>query len=430
METGEDAGAKTEEAVDRQEGYRKAVDLMSQCCRAEGFLASPTDDANYRRIWGRDGVIIGLAALMTGDEDLKQTFRSNLDTLAQNQGPHGEIPSNVDPVSGRVSYGGMAGRVDADLWFVIGCGEYWKATGDDRFLERMLPAVESVHFLLGAWEFNNRGLLYIPATGDWADEYIHNGYVLYDQLLYLQVLRTLCAIRRHQHGTADHHLVERKSRLKHLIRDNYWFDAEEEESPDDIYHEVLYDKGCKAAEKCRSRYWLPFFTPHGYGYRFDAFANVLASLLDAAGDRRRERTDAYIRDEVVGSGWKLLPAFHPVITPKDEDWDELHVTFSYTFKNKPYEYHNGGLWPMISGFYAADLARRGREEEAAAYLDAVNRANRMPMDGEGWGFPEFVHGKEHAPGGTRLQCWSAAGAVIAHHALEGKEVFRIDEADA
>jgi glycogen debranching enzyme len=102
--------------------------LLSDCSRPEGFLASSTDKTNYRRIWGRDGMIIGLSALMTDSADLIDTFRHTLQTLAEHQGPHGEIPSNVDPKSGRISYGGMTDRVDADLWFVIGCGEYWKAT--------------------------------------------------------------------------------------------------------------------------------------------------------------------------------------------------------------------------------------------------------------------------------------------------------------
>jgi hypothetical protein len=44
------------------------------------FLASPTDKTNYRRIWGHDGVIIGLAALMTGKADLIDTFRNTLET--------------------------------------------------------------------------------------------------------------------------------------------------------------------------------------------------------------------------------------------------------------------------------------------------------------------------------------------------------------
>jgi len=409
-----------------QEGYDNAVELLTRCSRPEGFLASPTDRANYRRIWARDGIISGLAALLTGDADLIETFRRNLVTLSEHQGPHGEIPSNVDPISDRISYGGTTGRVDADLWFVIGCGEYWQATGDDAFLESMAPVVEKVRFLLGAWEFNNRGLLYVPATGDWADEYIHNGYILYDQVLYLQVLRTLCAIRAHAHGSRDHALCTRVSQLKHLIRTNYWFE-DGDETPDDVYHETLYTKGRKAARSCENRYWMPFFSPHGYGYRFDGFANVLVSLLGVADERRREQVDNYIVELTGDDPLRLLPAFHPVIKPVDEDWKELNITFSYTFRNKPYEYHNGGLWPMITGFYVADLAKRGKPRQARRFLRGIHQANAAEMQGEPWSFPEFVHGRDFTPGGTRQQCWSAAGAIIGQKTLEGAHVFRIGE---
>lgn len=414
----------------RKEGYANAVDLLSRCRCPEGFLASPTHRANYRRVWGRDGTIIGLAALLTGSADLIETFRRNLETLAEHQGPHGEIPSNVDPTSGRVSYGGTTGRVDADLWFVIGCGEYWQATGDDDFLEFMAPVIENVRFLLGAWEFNNRGLLYVPATGDWADEYIHNGYILYDQVLYLQVLRTLCAIRAHVHGSRDHNLCARVSQLKHLIYDNYWFEDDDSAIPDDVYHEILYKKGRKASRSCENRHWMPFFSPHGYGYRFDGFANVLVSLLDVSDDRRRDRVDGFIDELSADFTFRLLPAFHPVIKPVDEDWKELNITFSYTFRNRPYEYHNGGLWPMLTGFYVADLARRGKQSQAAGFLEGIHRANATEMQGKPWSFPEYIHGREFTPGGTRRQCWSAAGAIIGHHALEGANVFRIDDSTA
>jgi hypothetical protein len=170
---------------------------------------------------------------------------------------------------------------------------------------------------------------------------------------------------------------------------------------------------------------MPFFSPQGYGYRFDAFANVLASLLNVADDEQRKRVDDYIRDELIDEKVKLLPAFWPVIKPVDKDWEELHMTFSYVFKNKPYEYHNGGLWPMLTGFYVADLASRGREEEARTFLSSIHWANELEMDGQAWSFPEYVHGKRHSPGGTRYQGWSAAAAVIGHHALRDKPVFRI-----
>ena len=409
-------------------GYPEAVALLRACSTEQGFVAAPTQSRNYRRIWGRDGAIISLAALLTGDDDLRSTARKTIETLARYQGPHGEIPSNVDPVAGRISYGGTTGRVDSNLWFLIACGEYWRATGDDPFLEQLVPAIEKIRFLLGAWEFNNRGLIYVPLTGDWADEYLHNGYVLYDQLLYLQANRTLASIHNALHGSTDHALAQKISRLRHLIRANYWFD--ETEVPDDVYHEVLYRKGLQAASHCRERYWMASFSPSGYSYRFDAFANVLASLFDVADDAQRNNVDAYIFTEAMNDELDLLPAFHPVIRPVDEDWEHLQVMFSYTFKNRPYEYHNGGLWPMVTGFYACDLARRGRKKEAQRLVEAINQANAMPMDGEPWGFAEYIHGKELTPQGTKRQGWSAAAAVMAQRTLEGETLFRIDDSPA
>ncbi len=405
-----------------EEGLEKSIELLYACSNADGFLASPTKQANYHRVWGRDGAILALAALLTGDNDLIKTARQTLETLAEYQGPHGEIPSNVDTQSGRISYGGMAGRVDADLWFIIACGEYWKHTGDDEFLDKMMPVIEKIRFLLGTWEFNNRGLLYIPQTGDWADEYLHHGYVLYDQLLYLQVHRTIHEIHAHLHGSPDHSVAECASRLRHLIQANYWFN-DDGDIPEDVYHEVIYKKGYTVDCQRRGKYWLPYFSPHGYGYRFDSFANVLSSFLGVCDDHQREKIDVYI-ESTLNEDLPLLPAFHPVITPvDDEDWQDLKMTFSYKFKNRPHEYHNGGLWPMITGFYVADLAKRGETDKARSYLRAVHKANALEMEGEEWSFPEYVHGQELTPGGTRWQGWSAAGAIIGHYALEGKYLF-------
>lgn len=407
-----------------REGYRQAVELLHRCVTTDGFVAAPGERRNYRRIWARDGVVLGLAALMSKVPELIDAGRRTLETLAHYQGPHGEIPSNVDTLSSRISYGGTTGRVDADLWFIIGCGEYWQATGDEALLQRLLPVLERVHFLLGAWEFNNRGLLYVPLAGDWADEYLHGGYVLYDQLLYLQALRVMAVVHTALHGGPDHALQDRISRLRHLLRANYWFD--DERVPADAYHEVLYAKGLKAARHCAARYWLPSFSPSGYGYRFDAFANILVSLFGVADERQRDRVDRFIDELIADRELRLLPAFSPVISPVDEDWEELQVMFSYTFRNRPHEYHNGGLWPMLSGFYVADRVRRD-PAAAATILHDIHRANALPLDDEPWGFPEYLHGRTFAPGGTPCLGWSAAGAIIGECAMQGRPLFTLAE---
>lgn len=405
-----------------QEGYRRALDLMHDCCTEDGFLATPTNQDNYRRIWARDSAIIGLASILSGESDLIACCRRTLETLARHQGPHGEIPSNFEPTTSRVSYGGTAGRVDSDLWFVICCGEYWRHTGDDEFLRRMIEPLEKVRFLLGIWEYNARGLLYVPPTGDWADEFLQSGYVLYDQLLYLQAQRSYRTMHRHLHRSAHHDLDDRVARLKHLIRANYWF-AEDDSIPDDVYHEVLYKKGRAAAPRRGGTHWMPFFSPVGYGYRFDAFANALVMLLDVADDRQCEQVDDYIARRIIHDDFMMLPAFDPVITPKDDDWEELQMTFSYSFKNAPFEYQNGGLWPLVTGFYAASLAKRGKCELARRYRDGIHAANRMDRNGRSWTFSEYLHGKQHAPEGTDRMGWSAGAAVIAEQYIRGRRLF-------
>ncbi len=407
-------------------GYKKALELMEVCNSEDGFLATTINKDNYRRIWARDGCVLGLAALMTGDESLIEGCRKTLQTLAEHQGPHGEIPSNVDTKTRRISYGGTAGRVDADLWFLVTCGQYWKVTGDEDFIESILDHIEKVRFLLGVWEFNNRGLIYVPITGDWADEYLHTGYVLYDQLLYLQAQREVCAIHKLIHGSEDHSLKEKITRLKALIHDNYWLTGKEE-LPDMVYHEVPFKKGLKAMNRCANKYWAPFFSPAGYGYRFDTLANVLASLLTVSNDHRVDAVDEYIENKLTRSDNKLpLPAFHPVIKPTDDDWEDLQLTFSYKFKNEPYEYHNGGLWPFVTGFYVADLVERGKQKKAERYLEAINLANQKERAGQEWSFSEYLHGKSYEPGGTRQMGWSAAASVIGYQALNGKKLFSSD----
>lgn len=408
-------------------GREKAKDMLYDCLTEYGFIATPVRRDNYSRIWGRDSSIIGLAAILTGEDELIDGCRRSLETLAHYQGPHGEIPSNVDPETERVSYGGTAGRVDSNLWFLVTCGELCARMEDDELLTSLLPAVEKVRKLLGAWEFNNRGLLFIPPTGDWADEYLQSGYVLYDQLLYYQALRSICLIHNQYHQTEDHTLAEKAVHLKHLIQGNYWF-CDDDDLPDDMYHRVLYEKGRKALPQKQGSYWLPYFSPLGYGYRFDALANSLTMLLGIGSDEQNEALDGYIANQVCVSKTPLLPAFCPVITPKDERWEDLQMTFSYQFKNEPYEYHNGGLWPMVNGFYAAALAQRGKENEARRVLTAIHEANRLPAensDGEetDWSFPEYVHGKKFTAGGVQPMGWSAAGALIADAYLDGERLF-------
>ena len=48
---------------------------------------------------------------------------------------------------------------------------------------------KAVKYLESTWEDNCCGLLYIPRAGNWADEYLQEGFVLYDEVLWFLALR-------------------------------------------------------------------------------------------------------------------------------------------------------------------------------------------------------------------------------------------------
>lgn len=340
--------------------HMQAKDLLHQAITSAGFVASITDHHNYRRIWARDNVVTGLAALVTGDQELINTFRQSLVTLARYQGKAGQIPSNVAVETNQVSYGGSAGRVDATLWFIIGVEQYYAYTADTKTFVQLKPTLERARQVLLAWEYNQGGLLYVPDTGDWADEYTHGGYVLYDQLLYSRIQPAV--------GT--------------LIKERYW----------------------------AGDYWTSVISPFGRSSHFDTFANVLANLFGVSSPAQAEAVDKYIAEHCGERTHYLLPAFDPVIQPTDPTWAELNRAFSFEFKNKPYHYHNGGLWPMLSGWYVMDLVQRGQLELAKKYLAGLQMVTAD-------GFPEYVDAKAFKAGGTPQLTWTAAAVILAEHAV-------------
>jgi glycogen debranching enzyme len=82
-------------------------------------------------------------------------------------------------------------------------------------------------------------------------------------------------------------------------------------------------------------------------------------------------------------------------------------------QNYAWQYHNGGIWPFVGGFWVAALAESGQREKALVELVKLARANAL----DDWAFNEWLHGRTFAPSGMRGQSWNAAAFLIAEHAL-------------
>lgn len=411
--------------------------LLRAATTPDGILASPTNVTNYRRVWARDSVMCGLAGVAMGDEVVVQGLKGTLDTLAREQGPDGQIPSNVsmhDGEVGDVSYGGLSGRVDAIPWFIIGLAHYVDATGDARYAASMKGTVWRGLEVMTAWEYNRRGLVVVPLGGDWADEYVLHGYVLFDQLMRIWALR--CARRLDLAPQSVARLTEIEERVVATYRLDVGGAA-----ADGVYHPHAAEQ--VVADDTVPPYWLPALSPGGYQRPFDAFSNALAVLLGlGTADTTRRTLDAgeTIRRKRPAD---LIPAFWPPIQEGDPEWHLLVGNHRGRFQNEPGRYHNGGLWPMVNGWWGCALAEAGRPEAAEDLLDALHRANRTVTsdpeadgvdgpsrdaaargwDGDGWTFPEFLDAETGRAGGTMPLTWSAAAPALLDAHRRGESLF-------
>lgn len=386
--------------------FMKAIELLRRASSSEGFLASAQDISNYKRVWARDGVICGLAALASGDEELIETFHRTLETLASNQHHNGTIPSNVmtngDVVE--VSYGGLAGRVDAVTWFIIGICQYASYKNDASFVKKHEGNIQKCLQLLEAWEFNNKGLLYVPLSGNWADEYITDGYVLYDQLL------RIWALKSYNHFVNDKSIANKIEKITVQIEINFTPNSVGEK-----YHERAYNEiDIKDFMPCS-------FSPAGYKTQFDAFANSLALYLNIGSEEFQKAILQYSIALKSERPLRLLPAFWPPIEETDIDWNLLKNNCKYEFRNYPNEFHNGGSWSMVNGFYGLALLSKENKQQASEVLEAINAANAV----ENYSFYENFNSETKEPNGVPFCAWSAAAAVMLHQSINTNFKFLV-----
>ncbi len=396
------------EIMPDNEAYQQSLALIQRCRTPAGFVASPIDIDNDARIWTRDGVITGLAGLASGEKELVKAFDDTLSTIAMNQGKHGEIPSNVSVDGKDVSYGHLAGRVDAALWYVIGVCALLNHTKRASQNVRFLLSVERALYLAECWEYNDRGFLYTPISGNWADEYVQQGYVLSDLLLYEMALRSAGQVFMNKEWQKEAVVLRRMLEVNYWPRETLVEDAL-------VYHPLAYREQVKRGEP---QHWLPAFSPAGYVSYFDGMAHALALITNLGDAEQQQQAAMYVHGLETQVGNLLLPAFWPVIKLGDPQWAALEANhLSEQIKNQPYQYHNGGLWPPLTGFYAVGLAQHQQKERAMQLLSAMNAANAQGREDRQWEFAEYHHGQTYVPMGTHYQAWSAAAAILAHQAV-------------
>ncbi|UCE47174.1 MAG: hypothetical protein JSW47_16410 [Phycisphaerales bacterium] len=345
----------------------------------------------YPEPYTRDLMICSLGILVSDNSRLIKSLRKTLEVAGQNQSELGHIPSLIHDPEDR-------GASDCTPLFLMSVALFRQATGEQDFLE---PAVRKAETWMEYQSPSDRVLVAHLPTSDWRDEQWVLGYGLYVNTLVYTYLRLLAN-------------NERASRLRELMG-RFTVKADRQQRH---VHEGL-------VLKHKPYYALYSYKVYG-SERFDLLGNSLAIISGIASRTRAKELVAWIEAECRALrenedlAVDLPPNFFPFVRPGDPDWIARYERY-----NQPGEYHNGGLWPFICGFYIAALIAAGRRRLAEKKLLALTHLVRPARVADvEFGFNEWCRAQDATPQGQDWQSWSAAMYLYAAYCVEtGKTPF-------
>ena len=373
----------------------KSLQLLRDNLAPQGILAaSRTKAAEARsstRIFGRDAAICVLAMGGSGDETLEQGAVASLDSLARLQAPNGQIPKYVDPAGEDADFWYL-GCIDATLWWLIAVDHMRRHSRLEGLATRWQPQVERALTWLLAQEHQRFFLLQQNEASDWADIMPRSGFVLYTNALWYRVKL----------------LFELPTLEQTHYHFNHLFHPFKRDLP-------VYRRGRLLGHYARRGQrdpglYLSFVNLSFAGDEGDVFGNVLAVLYGLADEAMTKGIINTLTAARVCDPYPIRVVTNP-ITPDHELW---RAYMNRHQQNQPHQYHNGGIWPFVGGFWAMALALAGKED--AARQELAKLAQVCSLDD--WRFTEWFHGQTLQPMGMAGQSWNAAAFLIAQKALQ------------
>ncbi|MEC5385466.1 glycoside hydrolase 100 family protein [Uliginosibacterium sp. H3] len=371
-----------------------SLTLLEQNLTPHGILAaSPTAAAvarRYTRIFGRDAAICVMAMCGSGSAPLEQGAVASLDALAAQQAGNGQIPKYVAP-EGQDADFWYLGCIDATLWWLIAVDHVRRhgSVGPTHWAEQVERAI---HWLL-AQEHQHFRLLQQNEASDWADIMPRSGYVLYTNALWYDVKRRFA-------------LADADTTLHHF---NHLFNPVQEDLPE--YHRARLLSHYARRGRQDPGLYLSFVNLAVAGYEGDVFGNVLAVLCGLADDS----TAQGIADSIIAAGASEPYPVRVVLHPLSRQHELWRPYMGRHQQNDVHQYHNGGIWPFVGGFWVMALTRCGLHELAWRELASLAHVNAR----DDWRFTEWFHGKTLAAMGMAGQSWNAATFLLAVRALQG-----------
>jgi hypothetical protein len=348
----------------------------------------------YPEPYTRDLMISAPGYCVSGEPRLMNALRHTLEALAGNQTSHGHIPSLAHDPADR-------GASDTTPLFLFGLGVYRRTTGERDFLD------EAARKALTWMTYQSPDDLVMVAqlpTSDWRDEQYVMGYGLYVNAI---VYAYLVQFGHHEEARTLRGLMNR-------------FEVSGKRKNPHVH------EGLVSARK-------PYYSLYSYklfqSHRFDLLGNSLAILTGVGSPSRSRRLIAWVETECRAMRQRgelavdLPPNLFPFIQPEHPDWLPRYEEY-----NQPGEYHNGGVWPFICGFYIAACVAAGRMGLARRKLESLAKLVKPWHEDEAeWGFNEWIKAQTGRPCGRDWQTWSAAIYLYAAECVEQKRTPYFDE---
>ena len=385
--------ADDDEAIERCR--IESLKLLERNLTPHGVLAatrgSAADARRYNRIFGRDAAICALAMCGSGVDALERGAVAGLDALAAQQAGNGQIPKYVD-IDGREADFWYLGCIDATLWWLI-AADHVRRTGTlPGSAGRWQAQIERALAWLQAQEHPRFALLQQNEASDWADIMPRSGYVLYSNALWHRVKRRF--------GLADADAT--RANFNELLQPFRGGRAG--------YHRTRLLQHYVRRARTDSGLYLSFLNFGCAGVEGDVFGNLLAILCGLAEPSAGLAIVRALQGAGAADPHPIRVVLHPVAR-SHALWRPYMGRHS---QNHPHQYHNGGLWPFVGGFWVQALQRLGLGAEARAALGRLAAVNAL----DGWRFTEWLHGRTLAPMGMAGQSWNAATFLLALRGLE------------
>lgn len=372
-----------------------ALKLLQANLTPHGILAAARTEAaearRYTRIFGRDAAICVMAMCGSGVEALEEGAVASLDALAAQQAANGQIPKYVDP-QGQDADFWYLGCIDATLWWLIAVDHVRRAGPVNP--DRWQAGVDRAIAWLLAQEHQRFRLLQQNEASDWADIMPRSGYVLYTNALWYDVKRRF--------GLADaeathHHF-------------NHLFDPFQRDLPE--YHRARLLRHYARRGRRDPGLYLSFVNLAVSGHEGEVFGNLMAILNGLADTAKCQQIVQTIDRAHADDPYPVRVVLHP-LSRQHELWRPYMGRHQ---QNSVHQYHNGGIWPFVGGYWVMALARLGMQEQARSALTRLAQANAL----DDWRFTEWFHGRTLKPMGMAGQSWNAATFLLARRAVEGE----------